>query len=101
MCLYLIVLSDCFISFFQFFVGKSIFPAIYISADCVAHWPYEWSECSAPCGGGVQSQSELVLRYEHSGGKACAPMQTRQRACNVQPCEGEEAPVAGTWPQKH
>jgi hypothetical protein len=44
----------------------------------------DWSACSRPCGGGVQTRS--VVRKARNGGKSCPPASELQRSCNTQAC---------------
>jgi hypothetical protein len=54
--------------------------------DCVMEFG-EWSQCSAPCDGGVQTRrTEQKVAPAH-GGKTCDPVITETRTCNTAPCD--------------
>ncbi|KAJ8010539.1 hypothetical protein DPEC_G00076130 [Dallia pectoralis] len=47
----------------------------------------DWSDCSAPCGGGVKVRARLCDNpAPQSGGRGCAGAAELQRACNVHTC---------------
>ena len=55
------------------------------SKNCeVSEWN-NWSECSATCGGGMQTRFRLVKKQAENGGKVC-PSLTESRTCNTQSC---------------
>uniref|UniRef100_A0A4W5N9A2 Complement factor properdin n=1 Tax=Hucho hucho TaxID=62062 RepID=A0A4W5N9A2_9TELE len=48
-----------------------------------------WSECSAPCGGGVKLRMRQCDNpAPQSGGRGCAGMSEQQRECNSHTCTG-------------
>ncbi|KAL0156103.1 hypothetical protein M9458_047349, partial [Cirrhinus mrigala] len=48
-----------------------------------------WSECSAPCGGGVKIRTrECDNPAPQSGGRECTGSGRQQKACNTQDCTG-------------
>jgi hypothetical protein len=53
--------------------------------DCVVSEWSEWSECSAPCGGGTQSRTRTIVTPPANGGTPCPELE-ETRACNEQPC---------------
>ena len=52
----------------------------------------EWSECSAECGGGVQTRTRACNNpAPQQGGADCVGDATETRACNSDPCgQGQE-----------
>ncbi|CDR00532.1 unnamed protein product, partial [Oncorhynchus mykiss] len=53
-----------------------------------------WSECSAPCGGGVKLRMRQCDNpAPQSGGRGCAGMSEQQRECNNHTCTD-----SGLWP---
>lgn len=59
--------------------------------DCqVSAWN-NWTECSATCGGGRQSQTRTVTQQPANGGASC-PALSQSQACNTHSC------TASTWP---
>ncbi|AGH94264.1 thrombospondin type-1 domain-containing protein [Pseudobdellovibrio exovorus] len=52
--------------------------------SCAQACSGEWSACSAPCGGGTQTFTQIVEANEF--GPACAHSNGEQRACNTMAC---------------
>merc|ERR1712055_890498 len=50
-----------------------------------------WSDCSAPCGGGIQTATRTCTPPQH-GGQDCQGSSSEEQTCNVQAC-----PVDGVW----
>ena len=49
----------------------------------------DWSQCSAPCGGGVQLRNRTCDNpAPKNGGKQCTGVSVEQRTCNAQQCHG-------------
>jgi hypothetical protein len=62
--------------------------------DCVLSEFGPFSQCSRPCGGGVETRQRFVLEPAQFGGAPCAALE-ESRPCNTAPC-----PVdcrVGTW----
>ena len=57
--------------------------------DCVMS---PWSDCSATCGGGIQTRK--VLTYDSNGGIPC-PIE-KSRSCNVEEC-AQDCLISTTW----
>jgi hypothetical protein len=53
--------------------------------DCVVGDFGNWSPCTEPCGGGVETRTRDVKVANAHGGKLC-PALSESRACNTQPC---------------
>jgi hypothetical protein len=49
----------------------------------------EWSNCSADCGGGTQTQSRSIITNAAHGGEECPSNLTNTRNCNTDPCPVE------------
>ena len=47
----------------------------------------EWSECSANCGGGIQTRSRVCIKPSENIGKDCVGSLKEERDCNTLPCE--------------
>ena len=55
--------------------------------DCeLGEW-FEWTECSATCGGGTRTRERDVVREPRNGGAACED-QKQEENCNTDPCGG-------------
>jgi len=55
------------------------------AVNCQGTWS-SWSQCSATCGSGTQTQSFTVTTQAAHGGKACPNPSTRTQKCNEKPC---------------
>ena len=55
-----------------------------VSVHCeLEQWPAEWSKCTEPCGGGIQSQTRGVAITAKFGGNPCDDEdKTRIQNCN-------------------
>ncbi|XP_023931419.1 CUB and sushi domain-containing protein 3-like isoform X1 [Lingula anatina] len=67
------------------------------TTPCIVHGGWStwssWSNCSATCGGGVQSRSRQCNDPPPSSiGNPCSGISYKSRLCNMQPC-----PVHGEW----
>ena len=56
------------------------------TVDCVVSDFGEFSECSAPCGGGTQTRTRSIVSPPSDGGLAC-PSLSETRDCNTQACD--------------
>ena len=62
-------------------------PAGPCPSDCVLGAWSEWSDCSAPCGGGTRQRFRGIEAFEIGGGRPCLGNKEDSEACNLQPCE--------------
>jgi hypothetical protein len=53
--------------------------------DCIIDNTTAWSQCSLPCGTGIQTRTDIVIQLPRNGGKAC-PFLSHVQNCNTQPC---------------
>lgn len=53
--------------------------------NCVQSGWSSWSQCSAPCGGGTQTQTRSIITNAANGGNACGS-NIQTQSCNTQPC---------------
>jgi hypothetical protein len=62
--------------------------SITFANDCVASW-IPWSNCSAPCGGGLQVSTYVITTPASGTGTPCEPVANgtvANRTCNTQVC---------------
>jgi hypothetical protein len=53
--------------------------------DCqISEWT-DWSNCSKPCGPGIQTQTRTIIKKPSKGGLACPTELKRTKECNIQP----------------
>ena len=60
------------------------------AVDCQYTWG-EWSQCSAQCGGGQRTRTQLVTVQGSNGGLSCLPRDQRRsetERCNTHTCSG-------------
>eukprot|EP01125_Pyxidicula_operculata_P004565 TRINITY_DN1717_c0_g4_i2.p1 TRINITY_DN1717_c0_g4~~TRINITY_DN1717_c0_g4_i2.p1 ORF type:complete len:1852 (-),score=391.75 TRINITY_DN1717_c0_g4_i2:144-5249(-) len=66
-----------------------------LSINCSYTWPSGWSDCSKPCGGGLQYQIPIITQAAAFGGQACpAP---RNQQCNSGNCATIDVNCTYTW----
>ncbi len=53
--------------------------------DCQVSWS-EWTNCSAPCGGGTQSRTGTITKQPQYGGASCPTNLIQTRVCNTSSC---------------
>jgi len=53
--------------------------------DCLLDWS-QWSPCSIPCGGGLQTQNATIIQQPAYGGSMCPDNLTRTQTCNTNVC---------------
>ena len=59
-----------------------------LSVDCqLGQWA-GWESCTAPCGGGTQTSTRVILQEAAHGGAACAGDLNRVQGCNTNDCPG-------------
>lgn len=64
----------------------SCIPPSGTPVDCRwAEWS-SWSECSAPCGGGLQTRNRPIAQAAVAGGAPCIGVQNEGLLCNEQEC---------------
>lgn len=57
------------------------------AVDCqLSEWG-AWSDCTATCEGGQQTQTRSVVHEAKHGGVSCDRVLSRTQGCNTQPCE--------------
>jgi Spondin-like TSP1 domain/Thrombospondin type 1 domain/Tyrosine-protein kinase ephrin type A/B receptor-like len=56
-----------------------------IDVDCIVSWS-DWSSCSNPCNGGIQTQNGTIVSQPLYAGLACPDLLTKSRECNNQSC---------------
>ncbi|CAF98844.1 unnamed protein product, partial [Tetraodon nigroviridis] len=71
--------------------------------DCVdgrwSEWT-EWSECNAPCGGGVRQRNRTCSAPPpKNGGRECEGKMLQAQSCNSEPCTKDVGTNTGTCPQ--
>merc|ERR1719163_2116911 len=47
-----------------------------------------WSQCTAPCGGGMQVARREIVTYAANGGTPCDGSLSKVQECGRQPCPG-------------
>lgn len=55
----------------------------------------DWTTCSKPCGGGIQTRTKICLKEAQNGGKPCSRT-TETQSCNNQACS---IPATTTYPK--
>ena len=58
------------------------------SENCEWNTFGDWSECSATCGGGVQSRERTVKQEAENGGHNCTGEAREETPCNTHNCAG-------------
>jgi len=67
----------------------------HVPCDCVwGNWS-DFCDCSASCGGGIQTRTRHILTPASNGGMQCMGNDTETRPCNTNPCN---PPVPMTVP---
>jgi Spondin-like TSP1 domain/Thrombospondin type 1 domain len=62
--------------------------------DCVLSPWSAWSECDQSCGGGIQSQTRVIIKEPVGQGKKCGAL-IQYQDCNTGPCKTDC--VVGPW----
>ena len=64
---------------------------VYQEGDCRVHEWGQWSDCSANCGGGVQTRTRSIWEKPTPGGAQCPPL-IETRPCNEDVCAEDYVP---------
>lgn len=66
-------------------------PALAPPVNCeLGDWE-PWSQCTASCGGGQQTQTRAIIKEAKNGGTPCGAALSHTQACSTQPCKTGDA----------